>query len=360
MNDGEPGLTRVGHAKTLRLRGVDGAAVRDSRIRERVRWLAIPPAWTNVWICPTPRGHIQAMGRDQRGRRQYIYHPAWRALRDRAKFDRLVAFAQALARIRARVARDLAKRTLCRERVLALVVHLLDTTHVRVGNEEYARNNGSFGLTTLRDRHARITGSSLLFEFRAKSGKVQRLRLSGRKLARMVKACQDLPGQRLFQYLDNGVPKPITSSDVNGYLREISGDDLPLRSSGHGPGRCWPLRSSTRADRTAKAVGIVCRLPSRLWRTSLVTHPPSVGSAISILPLSEATEPVRWSGICAPFRRDVAKSRPRSVTMRPLCLRSSAGRRGRLSAITDWIVARQAADVLAGSGQPGTCDHASG
>jgi DNA topoisomerase I len=197
VNDGEPGLTRVGHAKTLRLRGVDGAVVRDIRIRERVRWLAIPPAWTNVWICPTPRGHIQAMGRDQRGLRQYIYHPAWRALRDRAKFDRLVAFAQALARIRARVARDLAKRTLCRERVLALVVHLLDTTHVRVGNEEYARNNGSFGLTTLRDRHARITGSSLLFEFRAKSGKVQRLRLSGRKLALMVKACQDLPGQRL-------------------------------------------------------------------------------------------------------------------------------------------------------------------
>jgi DNA topoisomerase-1 len=229
VNDGEPGLTRVGHAKTLRLRGVDGAVVRDSRIRERVQWLAIPPAWTNVWICPTPRGHIQAMGRDQRGRRQYIYHPAWRALRDRAKFDRLVAFAQALARIRARVARDLAKRTLCRERVLALVVHLLDTTHVRVGNEEYARNNGSFGLTTLRDRHARITGGSLLFEFRAKSGKVQRLRLSGRKLARMVKACQDLPGQRLFQYLDNGVPKPITSSDVNGYLREISGDDFTAK-----------------------------------------------------------------------------------------------------------------------------------
>ena len=140
-----------------------------------------------------------------------------------------MAFAQAFARIRARVARDLAKRTLCRERVLALVVHLLDTTHVRVGNEEYARNNGSFGLTTLRDRHARITGGSLLFEFRAKSGKVQRLRLSGRKLARMVKACQDLPGQRLFQYLDNGVPKPITSSDVNGYLREISGDDFTAK-----------------------------------------------------------------------------------------------------------------------------------
>jgi DNA topoisomerase-1 len=228
VNDGEPGLTRAGHAKSA-LRAADGAVVRDRRIRERVRRLVIPPAWTNVWICPTPDGHIQAMGQDQRGRRQYIYHSAWREIRDRAKFERLAAFARALPRIRARVMRDLAKRSLSRERVLALVLHLLDTTYARVGNEEYARSNGSFGLTTLRDRHARITGSSLLFEFRAKSGKMQRLHLSDRKLARMVKACQDLPGQRLFQYLDDGVAKPITSSDVNAYLREISGDDFTAK-----------------------------------------------------------------------------------------------------------------------------------
>jgi DNA topoisomerase-1 len=165
------------------------------------------------------------MGRDARGRRQYIYHPAWREVRDRTKFARIVAFARALPRIRARVERDLAKRTLSKERVLAAVLRLLDVTHIRVGNEEYARSNGSFGLTTLRDRHARLTASSLQFEFRAKSGKLQRIRLGDRRLARIVKACQDLPGQRLFQYLDEGVPKPVTSNDVNTYLREISCDD---------------------------------------------------------------------------------------------------------------------------------------
>jgi DNA topoisomerase-1 len=198
-------------------------------VRERVRHLVIPPAWTEVWICATPRGHIQAMGRDARGRRQYIYHPAWREVRDRTKFDRIVSFARALPRIRARVTRDLAKRTLSKERVLATILRLLDTTYIRVGNEEYARSNGSFGLTTLRDRHARMTASSLQFEFRAKSGKLQRVQLSDRRLARVVKACQDLPGQRLFQYLDDGVPKPVTSSDVNAYLREISGDDFSAK-----------------------------------------------------------------------------------------------------------------------------------
>ena len=198
-------------------------------MRERVRRLVIPPAWTEVWICTSPRGHIQAMGRDARGRRQYIYHPAWRQVRDRTKFDRVVAFAHSLPRIRSHVARDLAKRTLSKERVLATIMRLLDITHIRVGNEEYARSNGSFGLTTLRDRHARLTASSLLFEFRAKSGKLQRVRLSDRRLARIVKACQDLPGQHLFQYLENGIPKPVTSNDVNAYLREISGEDFSAK-----------------------------------------------------------------------------------------------------------------------------------
>jgi DNA topoisomerase-1 len=194
-----------------------------------VRRLVIPPAWTDVWICASPRGHIQAMGRDARGRRQYIYHPDWREVRDRTKFDRIVAFARALPRIRARVERDVAKRTLSKERVVATVLRLLDITHVRVGNEEYARSNGSFGLTTLRDRHAQLTTSSLQFEFRGKSGKLQRIRLGDRRLARIVKACQDLPGQRLFQHLDGGVPKPVTSNDVNAYLREISGDDFTAK-----------------------------------------------------------------------------------------------------------------------------------
>lgn len=229
VNDGEPGLTRVGSAKRVSLRTARGRPVRDPRVRERVRRLVIPPAWTEVWICASPRGHIQAMGRDARGRRQYIYHPTWREVRDRTKFDRVVAFARALPRIRARIARDLAKRTLSKERVLATVLRLLDITHIRVGNEEYARSNGSFGLTTLRDRHARLTATSLQFEFRAKSGKLQSIRLGDRRLARIVKACQDLPGQRLFQYLDDDVPKPVTSNDVNAYLREVSGDDFSAK-----------------------------------------------------------------------------------------------------------------------------------
>lgn len=229
VNDGERGLRRHGSGKRLRLLTSGGREVRDARVRERVRRLVIPPAWTEVWVCASPRGHIQAMGRDARGRRQYIYHPAWRELRDRTKFDRVLAFARALPRIRARVKRDLAKRTLSKERVLAAIVHLLDTTHMRVGNEEYARSNGSFGLTTLRDRHARLTASTVLFEFRAKSGKLQRVHLSDRRLARIVKACQDLPGQHLFQYLEDDTPKPITSNDVNAYLREISGDDFTAK-----------------------------------------------------------------------------------------------------------------------------------
>lgn len=229
VNDGEPGLARVGPAKRSRLQTATGRPIRDHRVHERVRRLVIPPAWTEVWICANPRGHIQAMGRDARGRRQYIYHPAWRAVRDRTKFDRVVAFARALPRIRARVARDLAKRTLSKERVLATVLRLLDLTHIRIGNEEYARSNGSFGLTTLRDHHARLTPSVLEFEFRAKSGKLQRVRLGDRKLARIVKVCQDLPGQHLFQYLDDGAPKPVTSGDVNAYLRDISGADFTAK-----------------------------------------------------------------------------------------------------------------------------------
>jgi DNA topoisomerase-1 len=229
VNEGEPGLTRVGAGTSLRLRRPNGTSVRDQRVRRRVQRLVIPPAWTDVWICSSPRGHIQAMGRDARGRRQYIYHRAWREVRDGAKFDRIVAFARALPRIRARVARDLAKRTLSKECILATIVRLLDVTHIRVGNEEYARNNGSFGLTTLRARHATTNGNSLQLEFRAKSGKLHRSHLGDRRLARIVRACQDLPGQNLFQYLDGGVPRPVTSNDVNAYLREISGADFTAK-----------------------------------------------------------------------------------------------------------------------------------
>jgi DNA topoisomerase-1 len=229
VNDDEPGLTRVRSGAGFRLRRTDGGAVHDKRLRARVRRLVIPPAWTDVWICVDSRGHIQAIGRDARGRKQYIYHPAWREARDRDKFDKQLSFAKALPTLRARVARDLAQRSLTKERVLATVVQLLDVTHIRVGNDEYARRNNSFGLTTLRDRHVRVNGGTLEFQFQGKSGKLHRLRLGDRRLARLVKACQDVPGQRLFQYLEDGMPRPVTSGDVNAYLREICGDDVTAK-----------------------------------------------------------------------------------------------------------------------------------
>ena len=229
VNDGEPGFTRRRAGKGFRLRRADGRAVSDHRIQQRVAGLVIPPAWTDVWICRDARGHIQATGRDARGRKQYVYHPAWREARDREKFNKIWAFARALPRIRARVTRDLRRPALPRERVLATIVKLLDKKHIRVGNEEYARTNGSFGLTTLRDRHVKRQAAGIEIAFNGKSGKSHNIQIDDRRLARIVKACQDLPGQRLFQYVHQGVPRPLTSNDVNRYLREIAGDDFTAK-----------------------------------------------------------------------------------------------------------------------------------
>jgi DNA topoisomerase-1 len=204
--------------------------VRDEATLDRIRKLAIPPAWTDVWIAPTPRGHIQATGRDVKGRKQYRYHDRWRAQRDDGKFDRLIAFGRALPRLRARVDRDLAQRGLPREKVLAAVLRVMEVTLIRIGNEEYAKTNKSFGLTTLRDRHARIGAERAVFEFRGKSGKIHQTGFRDRRLARVVKACQDLPGQRLFQYLDDdGQRHVVESADVNAYLREAMGEDFSAK-----------------------------------------------------------------------------------------------------------------------------------
>jgi DNA topoisomerase-1 len=195
-----------------------------------IRRLAIPPAWTDVWICSSRNGHLQATGRDARGRKQYRYHPRWRAQRDEAKYDRMLAFGKALPRIRRRVARDLHRPGLPRERVLAAVVRLLERTGVRVGNEEYARDNRSFGLTTLRDRHARVGSKRIRFRFRAKGGKAGEVEVSDARLARIVGRCQDLPGQELFAYLDEaGEVRSVGSGDVNDYVREISGQDFTAK-----------------------------------------------------------------------------------------------------------------------------------
>ena len=221
-----PGLTRVLRGKSFRFRKPNGNWVTDTDEITRIRKLAIPPAYTDVWICPLHNGHLQATGLDARGRRQYRYHPEWRRVRDEDKFDRMRAFGQTLPRIRQRVARDLAPRrgqALARTTVLATIVRLLDTTYMRVGNEEYAASNGSYGLTTLRTRHAGVRGNTLQLRFRGKSGVQQQVTLSDPRVARVVRRCQQLPGQDLFQYEDaDGTVHTVGSSDVNSYLREIS------------------------------------------------------------------------------------------------------------------------------------------
>nr|MEA2797466.1 topoisomerase [Phenylobacterium sp.] len=230
VSDLDPGIRRRKASHGFNYLDAEGKPVTGEPTLDRIRKLAIPPAWTEVWIAPTERGHIQATGRDAKGRKQYRYHERWREVRDGHKYDRLIAFGRALPRLRARVEQDLARRGLPREKVLAAVVRVMEITLIRVGNEEYAKTNKSFGLTTLRNRHAKIGSAKAVFEFRGKSGKVHRTGFSDRRLARIVKACQDLPGQRLFQYLDDeGEQHAVESADVNAYLRDVLGEDFSAK-----------------------------------------------------------------------------------------------------------------------------------
>ena len=226
VNDHDPGIARQG-ADYL---APDGKPLRDEAALARIRKLAIPPAWTDVWICLDERGHIQAVGRDARGRKQYRYHDEWSAARGEHKFHRMLAFGRALPKLRARVETDLARHGLPREKVLAAAVRLLEITLIRVGNEEYARANKSFGLTTLRKRHMTLSGAGAVFEFRGKSGKSHRTGFRSRRLARVLKHCQELRGQRLFQYVDEaGERRHVESDDVNAYLREAMGEDFSAK-----------------------------------------------------------------------------------------------------------------------------------
>jgi DNA topoisomerase-1 len=230
-SDRSPGITRLGsRAGHFTYRDRKGEPVKDARTLDRITALAIPPAWTDVWICPRADGHIQAIGRDAKGRKQYRYHVQWRAVRDEAKYDRMIAFGRSLPKLRRRVEADLARRGMPREKVLAAVVRLLEVTLIRVGNEEYARSNRSYGLTTLQKRHVKVAGAGAVFEFRGKSGVTHRTGFHDRRLVRIVRACQDLRGQRLFQYVDeDGERRPIESHDVNDYLREATGGDFTAK-----------------------------------------------------------------------------------------------------------------------------------
>lgn len=272
------GIRRLGKPGRFRYVAPNGRTMTKAAELSRIKALVIPPAWRDVWICPDPRGHLQATGRDARGRKQYRYHPKWRKIRDEVKYGKLPAFARALTKIRRRTALDLRKPGLSREKVLAAVVRLLEKTLIRVGNEEYVRQNHSFGLTTMRDQHARINGSKVHFAFRGKSGVKHAVDFEDRRLARIVKACRDLPGYELFQYVDEeGDHHVIDSSDVNAYLRSITGDDFTAKDfrtwagtvlAAQALAACKPCQSKTESKRNV--VRAIEQVASRLGNTKAV------------------------------------------------------------------------------------------
>jgi DNA topoisomerase-1 len=230
VTDDRPGITRRRSGRGFSYRTPDGKLLQDRARIEAIRALAIPPAWTDVWICPNPDGHLLATGRDARGRKQYRYHPNWREIRDATKFDRMVPFGAALPAVRERIERDLALRGLPREKVLAAVLHLIDMTLVRVGNDEYARLNASFGASTIRNEHAKVRGGKVHLSFRGKHGRDVAARVADRRLARIVRRCQELPGEELFGYLDElGAERDVRSEDVNEYVRELAGQDFTVK-----------------------------------------------------------------------------------------------------------------------------------
>jgi DNA topoisomerase-1 len=230
VSDDRPGYTRKAKGEDFAWLDTDGKLIRYEQRLLRIKRLAIPPAWTDVWICPASNGHIQATGRDARCRKQYLYHERWREVRDENKYDRIISFGKALPKIRRRIARDLKPPGLPRNKVLATVVQLLERTFIRIGNEEYARENKSFGLTTMKDRHVEVKGAKLRFRFRGKSGREHEVDVTDRHIAKIISKLQDLPGQDLFQYVDDdGKVGDISSQDVNEYLREITGEDFSAK-----------------------------------------------------------------------------------------------------------------------------------
>jgi DNA topoisomerase I len=286
-NDDKPGIRRVRRGRAFGYLNARGKPVKSSDLK-RIRSLVIPPAWTDVWICPDPQGHLQATGRDARGRKQYRYHPKWREVRDGTKYGRMIEFGRALPAIRRRTAADLRRRGLPREKVLAAVVTLLEKTFIRVGNDEYARTNRSFGLTTMRDGHVKVAGSKVKFIFRGKSGVEHDLELDNRRLATIVKQCRDLPGQELFQYRnERGDVVDIGSSDVNAYLQDVTGEDFTSKDF-----RTWAgtvlaatlLRDYEAVDSEARAkkniVSAIEQVAKRLGNTRAVCRKCYVHPAI--------------------------------------------------------------------------------
>lgn len=304
VDDRAPGIRRVRHGKGFRFLRPDGSPVKDPETLRRIRSLVIPPAWESVWICTSSDGHIQATGRDAKGRKQYRYHPRFREIREETKYERMLSFAEALPAIRARVDDDLGLPGLARDKVLATVVRLLEITLIRVGNEEYAKQNGSFGLTTMRARHVDVDGSTLRFHFRGKSGKTHDVKVTDRRIAKVVARCNDLPGEELFQYTDEGQLHSVEADDVNAYLKRISGAELTAKDF-----RTWagtvlaahalaglPLASVSRTALRKNVLSAVRNVSARLGNTPSVcrkcyVHPEVFGAYEAGELAALATEP---------------------------------------------------------------------
>ena len=304
--DSRPGIRRRAAGTGFVYLETEDCPVEDEAILARIKSLAIPPAWTEVWICRMSHGHLQASGRDARGRKQYRYHARWRKFRDECKFDRMLQFGAALPRMRKQVEEDLRLTRLTREKVLAVVVRLLEETFIRVGNEEYARANKSFGLTTLRGRHVKIEGAKIMFRFRGKSGKEHQITLANRKLARLVKSCQDLPGQDLFQFIDEeGQPRPIDSGDVNEYIRQIAGDDFSAKDFRTWAGTLlaaqrlddYPSVESVAAAKAACTTS-VAEVASRLGNTPAICRKCYIHPEI-LAAFADEQKLARWKKACA-------------------------------------------------------------
>ena len=286
IDDRHPGISRRRRGRHFEFFHPDGSRVRDARELDRIRALAVPPAYTHVWISPIANGHLQATGRDARGRKQYRYHKRWRHVRDETKYRRMVAFGRALPAIRQTVARDLRGGELSRRKVLAAVVSILDATGVRVGNEEYAAANGSFGLTTLRARHVRFNGSEVRLRFRGKTGREQSIRLDDARLARIVRHCRDLPGEELFTYVDaEGTATAIGSDDVNEYIREIAGDEFSAKDfrTWIGTVECIAALAEPaehEADAKRRVLGALEQVAARLGNTPAICRKAYVHPAV--------------------------------------------------------------------------------
>jgi DNA topoisomerase I len=305
VSDLNPGIRRKRAGKAYRYLATDGRIIRQAETIRRIKSLAIPPAWTDVWICSDPRGHLQATGRDARGRKQYRYHRRWREVRDAAKYERMLAFAEALPRIRRRTDEHLELVGMPREKVLATVVRLLEETRIRVGNEEYRKENGSYGLTTLRNRQVDVIGSEVRFTFRGKSGKHHRVELRDRRLARIIKRFLEIPGQELFKYLDeNGEPTLIESTDVNDYLREISGEDFTAKDFRTWSGTILAARFLREAAAEASAkpdtrgakmelVRAIARVADELGNTPAVCKTCYIHPAVIAAYLAGALKPIQ-------------------------------------------------------------------